>query len=80
MFEVIQKELKVRKKSVDEVQVNMGVIQEVSNDISTLIKFTSNSKVNSTKILNLTKKIDQDTKEIKDAINLYKDKLRSAIE
>jgi hypothetical protein len=80
MFEVIQKELEVRKKNVDEVKINMKVIQEVSNDITTLTKFTSNIKLNSTKILNLTKKIDQDTNEINEAVNLYRDKLRSAIE
>ena len=42
MFEVLQKELNVRKKNVDEVKMNMKVIQEVSNDISTLIRITSN--------------------------------------
>lgn len=61
MFEVIQKELNMRKKDVDEVQMNMKVIQEVSNDVTTLIKFTSSIKMNSTKIQNLTKKMDQDT-------------------
>jgi hypothetical protein len=80
MFEVIQRELDVREKNVDEVKINMKVIREVSNDIVSLIKFTSNIKMNSTKIQNLTKKIDQDTNEIKEAVNIYKDKLRSAIE
>ncbi len=58
----------------------MELIQEVSNDITALIKFTSNVKLNNTKILNLTKKIDLDTNEITEALNLYKNKLRSAIE
>jgi hypothetical protein len=70
MFEVLQKELNVRKKNVDEVKINMRVIQEVSNDINTLIRFASNIKLNSTKIQNLTKKIENDTKEINDAVNL----------
>jgi len=79
MFEVLQKELGLKKKEVNEVKINMKVIQEVSNDITALIKFTSNVKLNNTKILNLTKKIDQDTTEITEALNLYRNKLRSAI-
>ena len=80
MFEVLQKELGVMKKDVSEVKINTKVIQEVSNDITAVIKITSNVKLNNTKILNLTKKIDQDTNEITEALNLYKNKLRSAIE
>jgi hypothetical protein len=80
MFEVLQKELGLMKKDVNDVKINTKVIQEVSNDITALIKFTSNVKLNNTKILNLTKKIDQDTNEITEALNLYKNKLRSAIE
>jgi|GEM_PF-2166994 len=80
MFEVLQKELHLVKKDVNEVKINTKVIQEVSNDITALIKFTSNVKLNNTKILNLTKKIDLDTNEITEALNLYKNKLRSAIE
>jgi thiamine biosynthesis lipoprotein ApbE len=68
----------IRKKNIDETKINMKLVQEVSNDITTLIKFTSIIKINSAKIQNLTKKIDQDTDEINDAVNLYKDKLRSA--
>jgi hypothetical protein len=79
MFEVLQKELALMKKDVNEVKINVKLIQEVSNDITTLIKFTSNVKLNNTKILNLTKKIDQDTTEITEALNLYRNKLRSAI-
>jgi hypothetical protein len=79
MFEVLQKELDLRKKNVEGVKLNMKVIQEVSNDISALIKCTSSIKMNNTKIQNLTKKIDDDTKEITEAVNLYKNKLRSAI-
>jgi hypothetical protein len=79
MFEVLQKELGIKKQDLNEVKINMKVIQEVSNDITALIKFTSNVKLNNTKILNLTKKIDQDTNEITEALNLYKNKLRSAI-
>ncbi|MGH9952988.1 MAG: hypothetical protein ACRD5J_15330, partial [Nitrososphaeraceae archaeon] len=80
MFKVLQKELSLMKKDVNEVKINVKLIQEVSNDITTLIKFTSNVKLNNTKILNLTRKIDQDTTEITEALNLYKNKLRSAIE
>ena len=80
MFEVIQKELEVRRKNVDEVRINMKAIQEVSNDIVALTKFMTSIKLNSTKILNLKEKIDQDTNEINEAVNLYIDKLRSAIE
>ena len=36
--------------------------------------------LHNTKILNLIKKIDLDTNEITEALNLYKNKLRSAIE
>jgi hypothetical protein len=79
MFEVLQKELAVMKKDINEVKINVKLIQEVSNDITTLLKSISNVKVNNTKILNLTKKIDQDTNEISEALNLYKNKLRSAI-
>ena len=64
MFEVLQKELSLIKKDVNEVKINTKLIQEVSNDITALIKFTSNVKLNNTKILHLTKKIDQDTTEI----------------
>jgi prophage DNA circulation protein len=80
MFEVLQKELGLKKKDLNEVKINTKVIQEVSNDITALIRFTSNVKMNNTKILNLTKKIDRDTNEITEALNLYKNKLRSAIE
>ena len=80
MFEVLQKELDLKKKNGDEVKINMKIIQEVSNDITALIKFTTNIKMNNTKIQSLTKKIDEDTKEITEAVNLYKNKLRSAIE
>jgi hypothetical protein len=80
IIEVLQKELDARKKNVDETKINMEVLQEVSNDITTLIKFISNIKVNNTKIQSLTKKMDQETDEINEAVNLYKDKLRSAIE
>jgi hypothetical protein len=79
MFEVLQKELDLKKKNGDEVKINMEIIQEVSNDITALIKFTTNIKMNNSKIQNLTKKIDDDTKEITEAVNLYKNKLRSAI-
>jgi len=80
MFEVLQKELDLKKKNGDEVKINMKIIQEVSNDITALIKFTTNIKMNNTKIQSLTKKIDEDTKEITEAVYLYKNKLRSAIE
>ncbi len=80
MFEVLQKELGDKKKDLNEVKINMKVIQEVSSEITTLIKFASNVKMNNTKILNLTKKIDQDTNEITEALNLYRNKLRSDIE
>ena len=80
MFEVLQKELGLMKKDISEVKINTKLIQDVSNDITALIKFTSNVKMNNTKILNLTKKINQDTNEITEALNLYKNKLRSAIE
>jgi len=79
-IQVLQKELSLMKKEVNEVKINVKLIQEVSNDITTLIKFTSNVKLNNTKILNLTRKIDQDTTEITEALNLYKNKLISAIE
>lgn len=80
MFEVLQKELDLKKKNGDEVKINMKIIQEVSNDITTLIKFTTNIKMNNTKIQSLTKKIDEDTKGISEAVNIFKNKLRSAIE
>jgi hypothetical protein len=80
MFEVLQKELGDKKKDLNEVKINMKVTQEVSSEITTLIKFASNVKMNNTKILNLTKKIDQDANEITEALNLYRNKLRSAIE
>jgi hypothetical protein len=80
MFEVLQKELALMKKDVNEVKINTKLIEEVSNDITGLIKFASNVKMNNTKILNLTKKIDQDTNEITEALYLYKNELRSAIE
>jgi len=79
MFEVLQKELDLRKKNVEEVKINIQVIQEVSNDIAALIKFTTNIKMNNTKIQSLTKKIDEDTQGISEAVKLYKNKLRSAI-
>lgn len=80
MFELIQKELETRKKNANEVRINLKVIQDVCTDIVALIRITSNIKLNSTKIQSLTKKIDHDTSEINDAVNIYKDKLRSAIE
>ncbi|MGH9976772.1 MAG: hypothetical protein ACRD8Z_13205 [Nitrososphaeraceae archaeon] len=41
MYEVLQKELGLMKKDVNEVKINMKLIQEVSNDITALIKITS---------------------------------------
>ena len=40
----------MRKKDVNEAKINMNVLQEVSNDIAALIKFTSNIKINNAKI------------------------------
>lgn len=55
--------------------MNTKVIQEAYNDITSLIKFTSNIKTSNTKIQSLTRKIDDDTKQITEAVNLYKSKL-----
>jgi hypothetical protein len=55
MFAVLQKELGLKKKDVNEIKINMKLIQEVSNDITALIKFTSNVKLNNTKILSFNK-------------------------
>ena len=80
MFEMLQKEIGVRMQDVNEVKINTKVIQEVCNDITALVKFTSNVKMTNSKIVNLAKKIDQDTKETTEALNFYKNKLISAIE
>jgi hypothetical protein len=80
MFEVLQKELDLKKKKIEDVKLDVKIIQEVCNDIVSLIKIITDVKMNNTKIRNLTKKIDEDTNEITEAVNLYKRKLRSAIE
>jgi hypothetical protein len=56
------------------------ILEEVSSDITAMIKFTTNIKMNNAKIQSLTKKIDEDTKAITEAVNLNNNKLRSAVE
>jgi hypothetical protein len=56
MFEVLQKELGLKKKKIEDVKLNVKIIQEVSNDVVSLIKIIANLKMNNTKIQNLTKK------------------------
>jgi hypothetical protein len=56
------------------------ILEEVSSDIMAMIKFTTNIKMNNANIQSLTKKIDEDTKAITEAVNLNNNKLRSAVE
>jgi hypothetical protein len=81
IFEVLQKEMTSKKKTVDEI--NIRVIQEVATDIGALVKYTSNIRGKTAKIQNLTEKykleIDDDLDEIKTAVGSYQKKLMGAV-
>jgi hypothetical protein len=77
IFEVLQKELSTSKKEIDEI--NVKTIQEVANDIGTIIECTSNIKGKATKIQDLSQKINEDAEEIKSAVKSCQNKLKSAI-
>ena len=58
IFEVLQKEITSKRKSVDEI--NVRIIQEVASDIGLLVKFASDIRGKTAKIQNLTEKIEED--------------------
>lgn len=77
IFEVLQKEITSKKKTVNEI--NVKVIQEVATDIGALVKYTSDIRGKTAKIQTLTEKIDEDLDEIKAAVGNYQSKLKAAV-
>jgi len=72
IFEVLQKELGLKKKDVDETKNKYQSHSGSSDWYGALIKFISDIKDKTAKIQTLTKKIDEDTDEIKAAVNNIK--------
>jgi hypothetical protein len=77
MFEVLQKELGISKKTISEI--NIDVIQEVAMDIATLIDCTAKIRVKNGKIKSYSDGINDDLDEINKLIRYYQSKLKSAI-
>jgi flagellin-like hook-associated protein FlgL len=77
IFEVLQKEITSKKKTVNEV--NTRIIQEVATDIGLLVKYTSDIKGKTAKIQTLTEKIDDDLDHIRSAVGSYQNKLKTAV-
>jgi hypothetical protein len=81
IFEVLQNEMASKKKTVNEI--NIQTIQEVATDIGALVKYTSNIRGKTAKMLNMTEKykleIDEDVDEIKTAVGNYQNKLMAAV-
>ena len=77
IFEVLQKEITSKKRTVNEI--NIKVIQEVATDIGALVKYTSDIRGKTAKIQTLTKEIVEDVDEIKDLVDNYQNKLKTAV-
>lgn len=77
IFEVLQKEITFRRKSVNEI--NTRIIQEVATDIGLLAKYTSDIRGKTAKIQVLTEKIEIDLDEMKSAVSKYQNKLKTAV-
>jgi predicted nucleic acid-binding Zn-ribbon protein len=76
MFEFLQEELDSKKKTVNEINI---AIQEVATDIGALVKYTSNIKGKTAKLMKQTEKYklenDEDLNEIRTALTNYQNKL-----
>jgi predicted nucleic acid-binding Zn-ribbon protein len=81
MFEFLQIEMASKKKTNNEI--NIQAIQEVATDIGALVKYTSNIKGKTAKLLKQTEKYkletDGDLKEIRTALTNYQKKLMAAV-
>jgi hypothetical protein len=81
MFEFLQEEMASTKKTVNEI--NIQAIQEVATDIGALVKYTSNIRGKTAKLLNQTEKYkletDEDLDGIKAALANYQNKLMAAV-
>jgi hypothetical protein len=81
MFEFLQEEMDSKKKTVNEI--NIQAIQEVATDIGALVKYTSNIKGKTAKLLKQTEKYkletDEDLNEIRTALTNYQNKLMAAV-
>lgn len=78
IFEILQKELSVSKKEINEI--NLSIVQEVANDIGTLLKLTADVRGNNARIRSYSEKIDEGLDEVRSALKDYQHKLKSAIE
>jgi hypothetical protein len=76
IFEVLQKELSISRRDITEI--NIATIQEVANDVGTLLKLTADVRGNNAKIRSYSEKIDEGLDEIRSALKDYQHKLRSA--
>jgi hypothetical protein len=81
MFEFLQIEMASKKKTINEI--NIQAIQEVARDIGALVKYTSNIKGKTAKLLKQTEKYkletDGDLEEIRTALTNYQNKLMAAV-
>jgi hypothetical protein len=81
MFEFLQEEMDSKNKTVNEI--NIQAIQEVATDIRALVKYTSNIKGKTAKLLKQTEKYkletDEDLNEIRTALTNYQNKLMAAV-
>ncbi|NAL78188.1 hypothetical protein DYY65_08065 [Nitrososphaera sp. AFS] len=77
IFEILQKELSISKKEINEI--NLSVVQEVANDIGTLLKLTADVRGNNARIRSYSEKIDEGLDEIRSALKDYQHKLKSSI-
>jgi hypothetical protein len=81
MFEFLQEEMDPKKKTVNEI--NIRAIQEVATDIGALVKYTSNIKGKTAKLLKQTEKYkletDGDLDDIRTAVANYQKKLMAAV-
>ena len=80
MFELLQKEMDSKKKTVNEI--NIQAIQEVATDIGEPVKYTSNIRDKTVKLQNQTEKYKSDIEDlggIKAAVSNYHKKLMAAV-
>jgi hypothetical protein len=81
IFEVLQKEMACKKKTVSEI--NVQAIQEVATDIVTIVKNTSNIRGKTARVQNLIEKykeeIYEELDDIKDAVDKNQKKLMDAV-
>gem|GEM_PF-1547231 len=77
MFLILQKELNVSKKEIDEI--NIDAIKDVLAKIGQMINMLDGVRGKNTKVRSISKEIDDDLIDLKDLVKEYQKELRSAI-